>query len=71
LSRYTELFERIESRSMELRLATELAQLRNGQGKRQNAKALLEPLYSWFADERDTPDLQRAAVLLSDLADEG
>jgi hypothetical protein len=37
------------------------------QGKRAAAQQLLAPLYGWFAEGFDTPDLQEAKVLLAAL----
>ena len=37
------------------------------QGKRTEAYALLAPLYGWFTEGFDTPDLQEAQALLEEL----
>jgi hypothetical protein len=37
------------------------------QGKRAEARELLAPIYSWFTEGFDTPDLQEAKALLEDL----
>ena len=56
-----------EAKSLELRAATSLAQLWQQQGKRAEARALLAPVYGWFTEGFDTPDLQEAKVLLEEL----
>jgi predicted ATPase len=44
-----------------------LARLWQEQGKRDNAYALLAPIYSWFTEGFDTADLQEARTLLDEL----
>jgi tetratricopeptide (TPR) repeat protein len=56
-----------EARSYELRAATSLAKLWAGQGKQQEARELLDPVYSWFTEGFDTPDLVDATKLLAEL----
>ncbi len=56
------------ARSWELRAATNLARLWQGQGKRQQARDLLAPIYGWFTEGFDTLDLKEAKVLLDALA---
>lgn len=51
----------------ELRAATSLAQLLRDQGKRNEARDLLAPVYGWFTDSFDTPDLNEAKALLDEL----
>jgi predicted ATPase len=51
----------------ELRTAVSLARLQSGQGRRDEAFALLAPLASWFTEGGDTADLQEARQLLEDL----
>ncbi|MEE9210356.1 MAG: hypothetical protein V3U23_07870 [Kiloniellales bacterium] len=53
---------------MELRAATSLGQLWHGQGKASEARELLGPLYAWFTEGFDTPDLEEAKALLDRLA---
>jgi predicted ATPase len=43
-----------------------LSRLWQRQGKREAARALLAPLYSWFTEGFDTPDLQEAKALLAE-----
>jgi predicted ATPase len=56
-----------QSRSLELRAATSLAQLWAEQGKRTQARDLLAPVYGWFTEGFETEDLKGAKVLLDDL----
>ena len=49
-------------------LARPLARLRHDQGKREEARDLLAPVYSWFTEGFDTRDLKEAKVLLAELA---
>jgi len=57
-----------QTRSWELRAATSLARLWRDQGKRQEAHDLLAPVYAWFTEGFDTPDLKEAKALLDELA---
>ena len=56
------------AKSWELRAATSIAQLWHGQGKRQQARDLLAPVYEWFTEGFDTLDLKEAKALLDALA---
>jgi predicted ATPase len=56
------------AKAWELRTAASLARLWQQQGKRQEAHALLTPIYTWFTEGFDTPDLQEARALLDALA---
>ena len=49
---------------IELRAATALARLWLNQGQAQQAHDLLQPVYDWFTEGLDTPDLKEAKVLL-------
>jgi predicted ATPase len=51
-----------------LRAAISLAGLWRSQGKRQQARELLAPVYGWFTEGFDTLDLKEAKALLDDLA---
>jgi predicted ATPase len=57
-----------EARSFELRAATSLARLWQTQGKRAEARDLLQPIYAWFTEGFDTQDLKDAKALLGQLA---
>ena len=61
---------RQQARSWELRAAMSLSRLWQQQGKRAEARELLAPIYSWFTEGFDTPDLQEARVLLEELGGE-
>jgi predicted ATPase len=41
------------------RASTSLARLWRDQGKRTEARDLLAPIYGWFTEGFDTPDLKR------------
>jgi predicted ATPase len=58
------------AKSLELRSAISLARLWQRQGKRAEARALLEPVYGWFTEGFDTADLQEAKALLEALTHE-
>ena len=58
---------RQEAKSLELRAAMSLGRLWQQQGKRDNARALLAPIYDWFSEGFDTADLQEARALLEEL----
>jgi predicted ATPase len=55
------------AKSWELRASTSLARLWQSQGKRDEARELLEPVYSWFTEGFDTADLIDAKTLLDEL----
>ncbi|MGE0823393.1 MAG: hypothetical protein AB7G75_29345 [Candidatus Binatia bacterium] len=55
------------AKSWELRAATSLARLWQSQDKTTEARALLAPVYDWFAEGFDTKDLQEAKALLEEL----
>jgi predicted ATPase len=59
---------RTEARSLELRAATSLARLWAQQGDRHKAHELLAPVYAWFTEGFETPDLKEAKALLDVLA---
>jgi adenylate cyclase len=56
-----------QAKSWELRTATSLARLWQRQGKRQEARDLLMPVYEWFTEGFDTADLREAKQLLDEL----
>ncbi len=45
-----------------------MARLWRDQGKTQQARELLAPVYGWFTEGFDTLDLKEAKALLGDLA---
>jgi predicted ATPase len=57
-----------EAKLWELRAAASLARLRRDQGRRAQARDLLGPVYDWFTEGFDTPDLKQAKALLDELA---
>ena len=44
-----------------------MARLWRNQGKRVEARDLLAPIYGWFTEGFDTPDLKEAKTLLDEL----
>jgi len=54
-------------KSWELRAAMSMARLRRDQGKREEARDLLAPVYGWFTEGFDTLDLKEAKALLDEL----
>ena len=59
---------RQQAKSWELRAAMSLSRLWQQQGKRDEARDLLAPVYGWFTEGFDTADLQEAKALLHELA---
>jgi predicted ATPase len=53
---------------LKLRAATSLARLWRDQGKVQQARELLAPVYGWFTEGFDTRDLKEAKALLEQLS---
>jgi class 3 adenylate cyclase/predicted ATPase len=68
LQRALDVTHRQEAKSLELRAAMSLAHLWQRQGKRDEARELLAPVYGWFTEGFDTADLQEAKALLETLA---
>jgi len=56
-----------EAKLWELRAAVSLARLHRDQGRRAEALDLLAPVYGWFTEGFDTPDLKDAKALLTAL----
>jgi predicted ATPase len=56
-----------QAKSWELRAAMSLARLWRDQGKVQQARELLAPVYGWFTEGFDTRDLKEAKALLEEL----
>jgi predicted ATPase len=59
------------ARSLELRAAMRLARLWYNQGRRDEARDLLAPVYGWFTEGFDTLDLKEAKALIDALASWG
>ena len=57
-----------QAKALELRAATGLVRLRRDQGRHAEARDLLPPVYGWFTEGFDTPDLKEAKALLDELA---
>jgi predicted ATPase len=56
-----------QAKSWELRASMSLARLWHDQGKVQQARELLAPVYGWFTEGFDTSDLKEAKALLEEL----
>jgi class 3 adenylate cyclase/predicted ATPase len=56
-----------EAKLWELRAAASLARLCRDRGRRAEARDLLAPVYGWFTEGFDTPDLKEAKALLDEL----
>jgi len=63
-----EIAEEQKAKSWELRAAVSLAQLHRDQDRRAEARDLLAPVYGWFTEGFDTPDLKDAKALLDELS---
>jgi predicted ATPase len=57
-----------QAKSWEVRAAMSMARLWRDQGKSQQARELLAPVYGWFTESFDTLDLKEAKALLEELA---
>jgi predicted ATPase len=57
-----------EEKSLELRAAMSLARLWRAQDRRAEARELLAPVYGWFSEGFDLPDLKDAKRLLDEMA---
>jgi predicted ATPase len=57
-----------QAKSWELRAATSLSRLWQQQDKRDEARALLAPIYDGFTEGFDTADLREAKALLEALS---
>jgi predicted ATPase len=68
LGQSLEIARRQENKLFELRAGMGLARLWQRQGKRDQARALLAPVYDWFTEGRDLRDLKDAKALLGELA---
>jgi predicted ATPase len=63
-----EVARRQSAKSLELRAATSLCRLWKGQGRKREARELLQGTYGWFSEGFDTADLQEAKALLDELS---
>ena len=68
LERALEVARQQQAKSWELRAATSMARLWCDQGKRDEARELLGPIYGWFTEGFDTRDLKEAKALLDELS---
>jgi predicted ATPase len=68
LRRALEIAREQAAKWYELRAATSLARLWHSQGRRDEAREILAPVYDWFSEGFDTADLKDAKALLDELA---
>jgi predicted ATPase len=68
LQRALDVARRQEAKSLELRAAMSLSRLWQQQDQQAEARALLAPIYGWFTEGFDTPDLLEAKALLEELS---
>jgi predicted ATPase len=66
--RALEVVREQQAKSLELRAAMSMARLWRDQGRRDEARELLAPVYGWFTEGFDTRDLKEAKALLDELA---
>jgi predicted ATPase len=62
-----EIAQRQDAKWWELRAAASLARISAEHGGRRKAHDLLAPVYGWFTEGFDTPDLRNARALLEEL----
>jgi class 3 adenylate cyclase/predicted ATPase len=67
LRRSMDIARHQKAKSLELRTAMALAHLWQHQGRRHAAYDLVAPIFGWFSQGFDTPDLQKAKALLDEL----
>jgi predicted ATPase len=60
--------QRMSAKAWELRAAMSMARLWREQGKPQQARELVAPVYGWFTEGFDTLDLKEAKALLDERA---
>jgi predicted ATPase len=65
--RALEIARKQQAKSFELRATTNIARLWRDQGKRNEARELLAPVFGWFTEGFDTRDLKEAKTLLDTL----
>jgi predicted ATPase len=61
------LAQKTGAKAWELRATMSLARLLDGHGRRDEARAMLAPIYAWFTEGFDTADLKDAKALLDQL----
>jgi predicted ATPase len=59
--------QRQHARSLELRATTSLVRLLRRQGRNDEARGLLAPIFGWFTEGLDTADLKEAKALLDEI----
>jgi hypothetical protein len=52
---------------VEMRAAVPLSRLLLRRGQRAEARELLVPLYNWFTEGLDSPDLKRARTVIEEI----
>ena len=57
-----------QAKSWELRTTMSMARLWRDQGRQDEARELLAPVYGWFTEGFETRDLKEAKTLLDELA---
>jgi class 3 adenylate cyclase/predicted ATPase len=57
-----------QAKSFELRATMSMARFWRGQSKQHEARCLIAPVYGWFTEGFDTPDLREAKALLDELS---
>ena len=65
--RATDIARSQATKLFELQAAVSLARLWRDQGKHTEARDLLGPIYHWFTEGFDAPDLKDAKALLDEL----
>jgi predicted ATPase len=68
LQKAIEVARQQSAKSWELRATTSLARLWKKQGRTHEAQQILSPIYDWFSEGFDTPDLNEASTLLVEIA---
>jgi predicted ATPase len=58
-----------DAKSWELRAAMSMARMWLADGRADDARALLSPVYAWFAEGFDTADLIDAKALLDQMSE--
>ena len=59
---------RQEAKALELRSSVALGKLWQQKDKRREAHDLVSPIYDWFTEGFDTPNLKEAKALLDELS---